>query len=396
MSAPPKTICFPFVGDTVGGSHLSTLILIQNLDGDHFRPLTVVHEEGPLTEHLRRVGVQYELLPLAAYVGRQRSAWRQIAALVRAIGPVRRFLIRNDVTIVHTQDARMHLTWTLPARLARVAVVWHQRTRFAPSRLARAMVRFASRVICISRFVSTSLPRSVMNRVQVIPNPVILFPGKLAAQDRRSELCYEAGTGADAMIVATIGNLREIKRPMLFVEAAAHIQRQIDRPTVFAVFGEDREGFMPRMRTYAAREGFGDRLLFLGFCDPIEPWIAACDLVLAPSVGDAFGRTLVEAMLVGVPVVATDAGGHREIVRHGETGLLVPPDDAEAMATACVTLLHDPEMASAMAARAREDALGRYGVARHVERIYKLYGSVRSFGKRRAWPSSNGPKPVPP
>lgn len=384
MSCQPATVCFPFVGDSVGGSHLSTLILIQHLDRMRFRPLTVVHEKGPLTEHLERNDIAYELLPLTAYVGRQPNAWRQIAALAGTFGPIRRFLRRNCVAIVHTQDARMHLTWTLPARAAGIAVVWHQRTRFAPSRLARAMVRFASRVICISRFVSTSLPRSAMNRALTIPNPVILFPGKLAAQDRRAELCREAGTGADSVIVATIGNLREIKRPMLFVEVAAHILRQIDRPTVFAVFGEDREEFMPRMRAYAAREGFGDRLLFLGFCDPIEPWIAACDLVVAPSAGDAFGRTLVEAMLLGVPVVAADAGGHREILRHGETGLLVPPGDARAMAAACVTLLHDPEMASAIAARAREDASARYGVARHVERICNLYGSVRSSGKRKA------------
>lgn len=396
MSYPPTTICFPFVGDSVGGSHLSTLILIQHLDRQRFRPLILVHEKGPLTEHLERNNIAYELLPLTAYVGRQRNPWRQIAALAGTFGPLRRFLRHNRVAIVHTQDARMHVTWTLPARAAGIAVVWHQRTQLAPSRLARAMLYIASRVICISRFVFNSLPRSVMKRAETISNPVMLFPGKLAAEDRRAELCREAGTGADAVIVATIGNLREIKRPMLFVEAAAHILRQIDRPTVFAVFGEDREGFVPRMRAYAAREGFGDRLLFLGFCDPIEPWIAACDLVVAPSVGDAFGRTLVEAMLLGIPVVATDAGGHGEIVRHGETGLLVPPDDAGAMAAACVTLLRNPEMASAITARAREDALTRYDVTRHVERICSLYGSVISSDNRRSQPSSNRPKPVPP
>ena len=376
MNRPPATICFPFVGDTVGGSHLSTLILIQHLDKLRFRPLTVVHEQGPLTELLERKNIAYKLLPLRAYVGRHRNPWRQVTALAGAFGPIRRFLRRHRVAIVHTQDARMHLTWTVPARAARVAVVWHQRTRFAPSRIASAMVRLASRVVCISRFVSASLPRSVMRRAEVIANPVVVFPGPLAAGERCEELCREAGVAPDAVVVAMIGNLREIKRPMLFVEAAGHIQREIDRPMVFAVFGEDREGFIPRMRSHAAREGFGDRLLFLGFRDPIEPWIAACTLVLAPSVGDAFGRSLVEAMLADVPVVAADAAGHREIIRHGENGLLVPPDDARAMATACVMLLNDPDRASAMAGRARNDALSRYGVARHVEMIFKLYGSL--------------------
>ena len=188
----------------------------------------------------------------------------------------------------------------------------------------------------------------------------------------------------DTVILATFGNLRAVKRPLLFVEAAARVKRDLGRPLLLAVFGEDREGYEPRMRAIAAREGLADRLLFMGFRRPVEPWIAACDLVLAPSVGDAFGRTLVEAMLLSVPVVATDAGGHGEIVRHGETGLLVPPDDADAMAAACVKLLQDPEMTAAMAARAREDALARFGAVHHVERNCKLYGSVRSFSKRSA------------
>ncbi|MEE8170871.1 MAG: glycosyltransferase family 4 protein [Phycisphaerae bacterium] len=370
------TICFPFVGDTIGGSHLSTLILIENLDGDRFRPLTVVHEEGPLTEHLRRVGVPYELLPLPAYAGRQTSVGRQMMALLLTVGPLRRFLRRRGVSLVHTQDARMHLTWMLPARLAGAAVVWHQRTRFAPSRLARLMMRFASRVVCISRFVLESLPPAAARRAHVIPNPVAPHDREIDRDVHRAELLRAADAPEDAFIIATIGNLRAVKRPLLFVEAAARMKCDLSRPLLLVVFGEDREGFEPQMRAIAAREGLADRLLFMGFRRPVEPWIAACDVVLAPSVGDAFGRTLVEAMLLGVPVVATDAGGHGEIVRHGETGLLVPPDDADAMAAACVTLLHDPEWAAALTARARKEAQARYSPAAHAAEVEMIYDAA--------------------
>ena len=373
MSGRPATVCFPFVGDTIGGSHISTLLLIQHLDRRRFKPLAVVHEPGPLTEHLERQGVPYELLPLTAYVGRQPTAWRQIAALANTLDPIRRFLRRHGVAIVHTQDARMHVTWMLPARLAKIAVVWHQRTRFAPSRLARLMMRLASQVVCISRFVLGSLPPAVARRARVIPNSVVADDRELDRAAHRAELLRAADAPEDAFLIATIGNLRAVKRPLLFVEAAARMKRDLGRPLLLVVFGEDREGFEPRMRAIAAREGLADWLLFMGFRRPVEPWIAACDLVLAPSAGDAFGRTLVEAMLLGVPVVATDAGGHGEIVRHGETGLLVPPDDADAMAAACVTLVQDPELASAIADRAREDALARFGIARHVEAVEGTY-----------------------
>lgn len=384
MRSYPATICFPFVGDTVGGSHLSALLLIRHLNRGPFQTLTVVHEEGPLTEHLRREGVPYELLPLPAYAGRQPGARQQLAALARTVGPLRRFLRRRNVAIVHTQDARMHLTWTPPARLAGAATVWHQRTLFAPSRLARFVLPLASRVICNSHFVSQSLPPSAARRAQVVPNAVAPYSGEIAREDRRRELCQAAGVPANAVIVGMVGNLRAVKRPMSFVEAAACMQRVADRPLVFAVFGTDREGFVPRMRAYAAEVGLADRLLFMGFRHPVEPWIAACDLLLAPSVGDAFGRTLVEAMLVGVPVVAADAGGHGEIIRHDENGILVPPDDAEAMATAALALLRDPAGARALAERAHAEAQARYNVATHVERISKVYDALLFAGRTNA------------
>ena len=81
----------------------------------------------------------------------------------------------------------------------------------------------------------------------------------------------------------------------------------------------------------------------MGFRYPPEPWIAACDVLLVPAVEEPFGRSLIEAMLLGTPLIAADSGGNPEIIRHGETGYLVPPDDPDAFAERTLALLEDTD-----------------------------------------------------
>jgi len=109
---------------------------------------------------------------------------------------------------------------------------------------------------------------------------------------------------------------------------------------------------------------------------PIEPRMVGFDVLVVPAVEEGFGRTLVEAMLCGTPVVAADDGGHREIIRHGETGFLVRSDDLDAFADTVTGLLENPELANAIATAAREEALQRYSVKTHVEKVGAVYDAV--------------------
>ena len=93
---------------------------------------------------------------------------------------------------------------------------------------------------------------------------------------------------------------------------------------------------------------------------PIEPWMMGLDVLVVPAVREPFGRTLVEAMLCGTPVVAADDGGHREIIRHGETGFLVQPGKPEAFTDVVADLHENPRLANTIAAAARQEALQNF------------------------------------
>ena len=194
----------------------------------------------------------------------------------------------------------MHLTWILPARLAGCRVIWHQRSKGPPSAM---VARLATRVIAPSRFVAQRLPPEAQEKAVLIENP-FEHPGEYDRASCRQELLQELGYDATAsepgpLIVGFFGNLVESKHPWLFAEATVELSKQIDRPVIFPVFGEDREGHQSSMVTVAKEGMIADRLHFMGFRYPVWPWMAACDLILAPSVGEAFSRTLVEAMLIG-------------------------------------------------------------------------------------------------
>ena len=127
-----------------------------------------------------------------------------------------------------------------------------------------------------------------------------------------------------------------------------------------------------------------DRVEFAGWVDP--PWSArrTFDVLAVPSFTEGFPLVIVEAMLAGIPVVASAVGGIPEIVVDGDTGLLVPPHDAPALADALRRLLGDPDLRQAMAARCRQVALAQYTaatMAAHFETLYRELRDRRGRGR---------------
>jgi glycosyltransferase involved in cell wall biosynthesis len=115
----------------------------------------------------------------------------------------------------------------------------------------------------------------------------------------------------------------------------------------------------------------------MGFRTPIEPWMAACDLMIAPGVGEGLGRSLVEAMIVGTPVVAADSGGHKEVIVPGENGFLATADDPADFAAKAVGLLSDRPLAKRIAERAQATAVRHYSIDRHVGTMTEIYRQTR-------------------
>jgi len=374
----PPVVCFPFAGDLVGGSHLSAAKLVQHLDRARYRPLVVVHRtEGELAELLRAAGVAFEPAPHEGFV--EGCGLADAAFVLRRTLGFARFLRQRRVRIVHTNDGLTHATWALPTRLARARLLWHHRKE-PEARGMRFLAPWAAdRVISVSRF---SAPRpglfSAARKCTVVHSPFDTAGGADRAASRRT-LLEELQCPPATRVVGFFGNLLARKRPLVFVEAIAEIRaRAPELPLAGLIFGHDRDGRAAAVRRRAEAQGVADCVHLMGFRYPPEPWLAACDVLLAPAIDEPFGRTLIEAMLLGTVVVAAASGGNLEAVEDGVTGFLARPDDPGSLAAATLRVLEDPALHTSVAEAARRDAVGRFGLREHADAVMRVYDAMLS------------------
>lgn len=362
-------VAFPFVGDTIGGSHVSSSALISGLPAYGFAPTAIVHRDGPLQEWLSasQIDVARADLPFLSSDAGGPSALARMAMIAPKLA---RYLRKNEFGLVHTNDGRMHNTWLAAARLAGIPSIAHQRTRWAPSRLRHLSFKSAGHVIAISDFVRETMPVDIASRTIVVANP--FAPRSVERLDARANLIKL--TGWQPPFVAFIGTLQAQKRPDVFLRAAAEIHRY-RRDVKFILIGR-LENSDHELRQLASTLGLGDAVFFTGFRSDVEHLLAGCDLLLAPAVDEGHGRALVEAMFATVPVIAAASGGHLEIIHHNETGLLVPPDDTDALAKAAIDLLNHPDTAQQLAHHAHSWAKTEFTPDNHVGAIAALYGKI--------------------
>jgi glycosyltransferase involved in cell wall biosynthesis len=211
------------------------------------------------------------------------------------------------------------------------------------------------------------------NRVSVVHpayRPDRFHPG-LDGSRVRAELGFDPQTP----LVGVIGRLVYDKAQDDFLRAAALIlRRRPDTRFLLAGTGPQEQEF----RSLAAALGVDGAVRFLGFRDDVPEITAALTLAVLPSVDcDASSTVLKEALACGVPAVATAVGGAAEILRPGETGLVVPPRDPPRLAEAILALLDQPERAREMGRLGSRDVAERFTPARLTREIVAVYERVR-------------------
>ena len=174
-------------------------------------------------------------------------------------------------------------------------------------------------------------------------------------------------------LVGFVGRLAPQKGVRYLLQAAG-LARAAGAEFHLLLVGEGDEE--PALRALIGRLGLNDRVTLAGYRPDVPQVLAALDLFVLPSLYEGLPLTLLEAMAVGRPVIATDVPGNRDPIRHGETGWLVPSRDPAALAAALGALLADPGERERLGRNARAAALARPTVADQVKQIAGLYREV--------------------
>jgi glycosyltransferase involved in cell wall biosynthesis len=263
-----------------------------------------------------------------------------------------------------------------------VPIVAHVRQEIEPAKVGRYGLDRVETVIAISRQIEKSLIAGGVSarKVRTVYSGIDLSERQPTPDDQAIRQMIGIPNGA--MLVGTIANLFPRKGYEVMLRALPAIIRKV--PTVhYVIVGSDEGNYADRLKRLARELKIADRVHIIGFQDPVQPVLASLDLYVHPALMEGFGIAVVEAMAMGKAVVATTTGGLPEVVAQGETGLLVPPGDIEALAATVVALLEDPvrreEMGRSGSARAHE----RFSLDASVVHMEQLYSEVLAAQKGR-------------
>jgi glycosyltransferase involved in cell wall biosynthesis len=375
IALKPARICFPFSGDIIGGSHLSVLGLLCRLDRTRFDPLVVTqYPRGKLSQLFSDHGLPvWTPFDWPEVPPNRRVGLNAIKAALARAGPQITFLRRQGIDIVHTNDGRTHVSWAFAAKLAGAKLLWHHRGHPDARGLRFAAPFLADRVLAVSEF---ALPRkgliSAARKAQVVHSPFdteLLIDRSIA----RQILLDELDVPPETLLIAFSGSFIDRKRPLQFIEVIRRMRESApDRPICGVMFGNADEPEMDNlMQAQIAKDDLAGVVRLMDWRSPGAFWIAASDLLIVPAIDEPFGRTLIEAQLVGTPVVATRSGGNIEALKGGELGVLVEPEDPGVLAEAVLALSHDDRQN--LAERARHDARNRFGIDMHCHQVCAVY-----------------------
>jgi len=371
-------VCYPFVGDRLGGSAVSAKTMIAALPRDRVEPVIVLTVgDGILAPFLADLGVPVETLPVDPGVReRRRTVFGNVAALSAYTRAARRFLRERGVDLVHVQDREEFKSWWLAARLAGLPFVKHQRAPAVRAPYDRLIYRSCAAVVPVSDYTRSTLDGLGAPVTPTIHNPVAIRPREIDRAEARAAVHAEFGLTEGARLILVPARLTGRKRQVLAVEALARLPADPPVHLLLAGAGPDAEAWRPRIEARAAALGVAERVHLPGHRADVPRLMAAADVLAAPATEEAFGRTTSEAVLLGTPVVAAASGVNPELYTDGQDALLFPPDDVGAFARALERALFEPGLADRLADTALAGAGVRLSPARHAEAILSVYRTV--------------------
>lgn len=357
-----------------GGTEKCLLNLLVGLDQQEWLPVLVHHAEPglkPLLKEASKLGVSLHPVPVA----------RPARALTMMFG-LFRVLLEERPTVFHA-----HLNWQgacgyglLAAAALRIPAVVATNHSFVEVPLSR-VGRLKSRVIdaCMDRYIAVSrgVAKSLCDALGVKDRKLSVVPNGVPLDDYHSrpdpQLHAEMMGRSCKHIVLTSARFVEGKGHRYLIEAAAQVPEAV---FVLAGDGPTRS----EIEALASSLGVTDRVRFLGHREDIIELLSICDVFVLPSMFEGLPLTVLEAMAAGKPVIATAISGTDESIVHGESGLLVPPRNASALAVAIRTVLNDPFLAGKLAASGQERVREKFSVQNMVEGVVGIYEEVLTSG----------------
>lgn len=376
-------ICHIITKPELGGAQLTTLNLVSELSKQARYEISFISSDSGLLvlDFIKIPNVKKFLL----------------SSLKRNIDPIRdilnlykmyRILKTQKCELVHTHSSKAGILGRLAARIARTRVVVHTIHGWSFNEYQNILVKrffiileriaalWSTKIICVSeRDIATGLKYRIANKDKF----ALIRYGILIEEFQNSNVDIyrkrtEFGITNQGPIVAMISCLKPQKSPLDYIRAISIVQKDIPKAN-FLIIGD---GILrPKVLKLANTLGLDSSLLFKGWRRDIPEIMSVIDVLVLSSLWEGFPVVFLEAMASGKPVIATDVGGAKEVIRDGIDGFLVPPKDYKSLAEKIKTILTEDGLCKKMGQNFKSRLDSSYHLQNMVREVERLYQDLK-------------------
>jgi len=354
----------------IGGAERDLLNILKNINRSVFEPFVLMPSKGSFFNELRSCGIKSVILRL--------PPWRKLRGVpfwLPCTYQLYKLVKSQDISIIHVNDL-----WDVPfgvivSKLAKIPCVAHVRGYHKKRRVKQYLLEKANKVIAVSKATEGILRDGGVSEDSI----ETIYPGidfERVPQYSDSAIKAKINVPSDFSVIGTVANVVSIKGLEYFIESLRLVRGRRDSimGMIVGKFSEEDQ-YYRRLRYLVERYRLLDRVIFTGFKKDVFPYISAMDVFVLPSLSEGFPIALLETMAMQKPIVASRVGGIPEIVKDGESGILVEPKDIHAMSDAILYLINNKDVAHKMG-KTGQRIVSKFSLRQEVSQLEKLYAEL--------------------
>jgi glycosyltransferase involved in cell wall biosynthesis len=347
------------------GGQKSLFHLVTRLDRKKFHPVVLLPTEEDLAQKLRELNIDIVIQEIPPVnFSRLFAGFNALFSLLRVIKKYR-------IDLIHTDGPRNTFYAGLAAKLKRIPLIWHVRASNR-DRFDGILTFFPEKIILVANSLRSRFPGIGRDdRFVTIYNGVDLAEFKKNGPSDRIK--KSLGIEESDLLLTVFARVEPLKGQKYLIEACGSLLSGMQKFRIFFAGEIKDKEYQRECLDLAESLNIRERIVFAGFRSDIGNILSQTDIVLLPSLFEAFPRAVIEGMAAGKAVIATDAGGAAEAVEDGVTGFVVPPKDPAAIAEKILLLAGDEKMRLRMGSAGRLRAEKLFSIEENVRETERVY-----------------------